>query len=135
MSRAAASQVLLLDEITVDMDVVGRLDLLAFFQQECEERGATIMYATHIFDGLEPWITHVAHISAGKLIRGTKDLFCMSSYDCLAAPLSVLETRSVMRHVSIDLHTPREHAQHHGAEGLWQLMCRREGSGDDRTTQ
>lgn len=35
---------LLLDEITVDMDVVGRLDLLAFFTQECEERGATIIY-------------------------------------------------------------------------------------------
>ena len=38
------SQVLLLDEITVDMDVVGRLDLLHFFRQECEERGATIIY-------------------------------------------------------------------------------------------
>jgi hypothetical protein len=36
--------VLLLDEITVDMDVVGRLDLLAFFKQECAERGATIIY-------------------------------------------------------------------------------------------
>ena len=39
-------QVLLLDEITVDMDVVGRLDLLAFFRRECEERGATIVYVS-----------------------------------------------------------------------------------------
>ena len=39
-------QVLLLDEITVDMDVVGRLDLLKFFTQECEERGATIIYVS-----------------------------------------------------------------------------------------
>lgn len=39
-------QVLLLDEITVDMDVVGRLDLLAFFTEECEERGATIIYVS-----------------------------------------------------------------------------------------
>lgn len=46
-------EVLLLDEITVDMDVVGRLDLLAFFVEECETRGATIVYCTHIFDGLE----------------------------------------------------------------------------------
>lgn len=37
-------QVLLLDEITVDMDVVGRLDLLQFFKEECAERGATIIY-------------------------------------------------------------------------------------------
>lgn len=28
------------------MDVVGRLDLLHFFRQECEERGATIVYVS-----------------------------------------------------------------------------------------
>lgn len=63
-------KVLLLDEITVDMDVVGRLDLLDFFKRECEERGATIVYATHIFDGLEPWITHLAYVDGGKLVKG-----------------------------------------------------------------
>lgn len=63
-------QVLLLDEITVDMDVVGRLDLLQFFRQECEERGATIVYATHIFDGLERWPTHLAYVEDGRLLRG-----------------------------------------------------------------
>lgn len=62
--------VLLLDEVTVDMDVIGRLDLLEFFKEECETRGATIVYATHIFDGLEPWITHMAHVSYGKMIKG-----------------------------------------------------------------
>lgn len=67
---AGGRKVLLLDEITVDMDVVGRLDLLAFFREECEERGATILYATHIFDGLEPWLTHIAYISEGALLKG-----------------------------------------------------------------
>lgn len=64
------TQVLLLDEITVDMDVVGRLDLLRFFEEECEQRGATIVYATHIFDGLERWITHVAYVADGQLHKG-----------------------------------------------------------------
>ena len=32
--------VLLCDEITVDLDVVGRLDLLRFFREESEQRGA-----------------------------------------------------------------------------------------------
>ena len=45
--------VLLLDEITVDLDVLGRADLMSFLRQECEERNVTIVYATHIFDGLE----------------------------------------------------------------------------------
>ncbi|GFH10491.1 ABC transporter domain-containing protein [Haematococcus lacustris] len=61
--------VLLLDEITVDLDVVGRLQLLDFFRAECEERGATILYATHIFDGLEGWITHLAYMEDGKLVK------------------------------------------------------------------
>ena len=63
-------KVLLLDEITVDMDVVGRLDLLRFFEEECAERGATIIYATHIFDGMEKWATHIAYLENGKMTRG-----------------------------------------------------------------
>ena len=63
-------KVLLLDEVTVDLDVVGRLDLLEFFKYECETRGATVVYATHIFDGLEGWATHLAYLENGKLKRG-----------------------------------------------------------------
>ncbi|KAG1361516.1 Kinesin-like protein KIN-10A [Cocos nucifera] len=65
-------KVLLLDEVTVDLDVVTRLDLLDFFREECEQRGATIVYATHIFDGLETWATDVAYIQDGELRRSGK---------------------------------------------------------------
>ena len=57
--------VLLLDEITVDLDVLGRADLMAFLRRECEERSVTIVYATHIFDGLEEFATHVAFVAGG----------------------------------------------------------------------
>ncbi|CAN0881563.1 ABC transporter I family member 20 [Linum grandiflorum] len=60
-------KVLLLDEITVDLDVLARADLLKFLGKECEERGATIIYATHIFDGLEDWPTHMVYVAGGKL--------------------------------------------------------------------
>ena len=43
-------QVLLLDEITVDLDVLGRADLLAFLRDECEHRGATIIYVRSPLD-------------------------------------------------------------------------------------
>ncbi|KAG4193315.1 hypothetical protein CXB51_017645 [Gossypium anomalum] len=65
-------QVLLLDEVTVDLDVVARMDLLDFFKEECEQRGATVVYATHIFDGLETWATHLAYIQDGQLKRSEK---------------------------------------------------------------
>lgn len=59
--------VLLLDEITVDLDVLGRADLMQFLKEECEQRGATIIYATHIFDGLESWPTHLMYLAGGKM--------------------------------------------------------------------
>ena len=65
-------KVLLCDEITVDLDILGRLDLLRFFQEECETRGATIIYATHIFDGMADWMTHLAFTSNGALKYGGK---------------------------------------------------------------
>eukprot|EP01127_Copromyxa_protea_P002888 TRINITY_DN12809_c0_g1_i1.p1 TRINITY_DN12809_c0_g1~~TRINITY_DN12809_c0_g1_i1.p1 ORF type:complete len:274 (+),score=54.50 TRINITY_DN12809_c0_g1_i1:46-822(+) len=58
--------ILLLDEITVDLDVLTRINLLAFFKKE-SERGCTILYATHIFDGLNGWPTHIVHVSCGEL--------------------------------------------------------------------
>ncbi|KAK1419709.1 hypothetical protein QVD17_28986 [Tagetes erecta] len=60
-------KVLLLDEITVDLDVLARADLLTFLKKECDQRGATIIYATHIFDGLENWPSHIVYVAHGKL--------------------------------------------------------------------
>ncbi|XP_020276506.1 ABC transporter I family member 19 isoform X2 [Asparagus officinalis] len=84
-------KVLLLDEVTVDLDVVTRMDLLEFFKEECEQRGATIVYCTHIFDGLETWATHLAYIQEGELRRCTKmeDIHELEKADNL---LSVVES-------------------------------------------
>ncbi|CAA7388293.1 unnamed protein product [Spirodela intermedia] len=60
-------KVLLLDEITVDLDVLARSNLLKFLKKECEVRGATIIYATHIFDGLDDWPSHIVYLAHGKL--------------------------------------------------------------------
>ncbi|XP_021839364.2 ABC transporter I family member 19 [Spinacia oleracea] len=65
-------KVLLLDEVTVDLDVVARMDLLELLKEECDQRGATIVYATHIFDGLETWATHLAYIQEGELRKVEK---------------------------------------------------------------
>lgn len=51
----------------MDLDVLARADLLKFLRKECEERGATIIYATHIFDGLENWPSHIVYVANGKL--------------------------------------------------------------------
>lgn len=55
-------KILLLDEVTVSLDVVVRQDLLRWLKTESETRGATILYATHIFDGLDDWPTHLHYL-------------------------------------------------------------------------
>jgi len=59
--------VVLLDEVTADLDVLSRADLLRFLRSESEERGVTILYATHVLDGLADWATHLAFLSPGRL--------------------------------------------------------------------
>jgi CCR4-NOT complex subunit CAF16 len=63
--------VLLLDEITTDLDLIARSDLLAFLREESEDRtgkpGTTIVYATHIFDTLDGWATDVVFLVRGKV--------------------------------------------------------------------
>jgi len=61
------SRLLLLDEVTTDLDLLARGDLLAFLRQESETHGTTIFYATHIFDALDEWATHLVYLIRGHV--------------------------------------------------------------------
>jgi len=67
LGLARKSELLLLDEVTTDLDVVARQNLLSFLKEESEQRGVTLIYATHIFDGLETWATDAVYLSNGKI--------------------------------------------------------------------
>ena len=56
--------VILLDEVTALLDVLCRTDLLAFLRRESEERSCTVIIATHVFDGLDGWPTHLCYLQA-----------------------------------------------------------------------
>lgn len=62
-------KVLLLDEVTVDLDVVARSKLLDFLEKETRTRRCSVVYATHIFDGLSHWPDRVIHIKGGKIVQ------------------------------------------------------------------
>lgn len=56
-------KVLILDEITRSLDIASRQNLLRWLERDSKERNATIIYATHIFDGLELWPTHLHYLT------------------------------------------------------------------------
>ncbi|HEU5056436.1 MAG TPA: ATP-binding cassette domain-containing protein [Kofleriaceae bacterium] len=62
-------ELLLLDEVTTDLDLLARQDLLDFLRDESERRGVTVLYASHILDRLETWATHVCMVSGGRVER------------------------------------------------------------------
>lgn len=59
--------ILLLDEITVDLDLLSRSNFLNFLKRETETRPCTIVYATHILDNLATWPTHLVHMFLGRV--------------------------------------------------------------------
>jgi CCR4-NOT complex subunit CAF16 len=59
--------VILLDEVTAELDVLARADLLRFLRAESQQRGVTIVYASHVLEGLAAWATHLAFLSPGRL--------------------------------------------------------------------
>ena len=64
-------EVLLLDEVTTDLDLLARQDLLAFLAEE-SATGTTILYATHILDRLDRWATHLVYMTAGRVTLATR---------------------------------------------------------------
>ncbi|KAL2118348.1 hypothetical protein VTJ04DRAFT_8008 [Mycothermus thermophilus] len=60
-------RVLLLDEVTVDLDVWSRAQFLGFLRKETETRECTVVYATHILDSLAGWPTHLVHMHLGRV--------------------------------------------------------------------
>lgn len=78
--------VLLLDEITVDLDVLSRAGFLGWLREETRSRECTIVYATHILDNLAGWPTHLVHMHLGRVREwGPTDRF-LDAADAAAAP-------------------------------------------------
>lgn len=69
--------ILLLDEITVDLDLLSRSNFLRFLKRETETRPCTIVYATHILDNLADWPSHLVHMALGKVKKwgGIEDFY------------------------------------------------------------
>jgi len=66
-------KILLMDETTVECDVLVRKRLLRYLKEQCEQ-GSTVMYATHVFDGMASWPTHIMHVEpTGKVSVGRLD--------------------------------------------------------------
>ncbi len=56
-------KLLLLDEITAELDIIVRTNLLDYLKKEVETNKISIIYATHILDGMEHWVDKILYIN------------------------------------------------------------------------
>jgi CCR4-NOT complex subunit CAF16 len=61
-------EVYILDEVTSDLDIPARERLLEWLKCE-SDRGATILYSTHILDGMNKWATRLLYMESGQILR------------------------------------------------------------------
>lgn len=62
-------KICLLDEITVNLDLLVKDKFMTYLKKETESRPCCIVYVTHIFDGLEDWATKLVYLHNNKDIE------------------------------------------------------------------
>ena len=62
-------EVYILDESTADLDIVSRERLLTWLKCEARSKGATILYATHILEGLNEWASRMIFLEDGLILH------------------------------------------------------------------
>lgn len=61
--------IMLLDEATTDLDLLARKRLMDFLTEESNGAQSTVINASHVFDGLETWATHLLQLHEGRVVR------------------------------------------------------------------
>lgn len=66
-----------IDEFAADLDIFSRKRLFDYFTEQCAKYGASVVYATHIFDQADGWATHIAFMQLDKTLS---PIHCLKDY-------------------------------------------------------
>ncbi|KAL7439505.1 hypothetical protein ACHAXM_006744 [Skeletonema potamos] len=73
-------QVCIIDEFVADLDILSRSHFFDYMSRECEERGASVIYATHIFDLADSWASHIAFMQLDRVLSPIHRLDTLPAY-------------------------------------------------------
>lgn len=89
MSLLKPFECLLLDEVTVDLDVAVRFNFLNWLKKESVEKNATIILATHVYDGIDTWASHVMRLEQDGRNVEVYPIMDLPGYHALYSDLTV----------------------------------------------
>jgi CCR4-NOT complex subunit CAF16 len=73
-------QLVIIDEFAADLDIFSRTRFFDYLTKECVERGASVVYATHIFDQADSWASHIAFMQLDKKLSPVHRLETFAPY-------------------------------------------------------
>jgi len=73
-------RVCVIDEFAADLDILSRSRFFAYLSRECEARGASVVYATHIFDQADAWASHVLFMRLDRTLSPVHRLKDLPAY-------------------------------------------------------
>jgi ABC-type multidrug transport system ATPase subunit len=95
---AASPEILLVDEITAVLDIVGRHKFMASLQDLRSRSRATVLMATNILDDVDEYATDVVLLHQGKLtIQATKDELAARGKSLTTVLASLIEEAEAAR--------------------------------------
>lgn len=74
-------QVCIIDEFAADLDILSRSHFFDYLSRECAERGASVVYATHIFDQADSWASHIAFMQLDRVLSPIHKLETLPAYE------------------------------------------------------
>lgn len=79
----------IIDEFAADLDIFSRNRFFNYLTKECEERGASVVFATHIFDQVDLWATHVMFMQLDGTLSPVHPLQSLPAYTEILARTGV----------------------------------------------
>lgn len=74
-------QVCIIDEFAADLDILSRSHFFDYLTKECNERGASVIYATHIFDQADSWASHIVFMQLDKVLSPLHEVKSFPAYN------------------------------------------------------
>lgn len=110
-------QLCIIDEFAADLDIFSRKRFFDYLSKECEERGASVVYATHIFDQADDWASHVAFMQLDKVLSPIHALASYEPYQEILARSGVNRAMCPM-YVLVLEELERQYLQHGDIEAF-----------------
>merc|ERR1711865_1130345 len=95
-------KVCIIDEFPADLDILSRSHFFDYLSKECAARGASVIYATHIFDQADDWASHIAFMRADRTLSPIHELATFEPYQQIIAKTGADRVYCPMYHLVLE---------------------------------